>query len=134
MRLRLKGRRASVVTSALVNTGFESEEPELVIPEKLSEVLELMGSAIARFRAVARLEASGMRVDERITVELMVEDRDPVVAQANVTILPGEDEVIISDRLASELRIVILDPYGGSWCLSDEMGKVSRKSVTPEFW
>ena len=53
---------------------------------------------------------------------------------AVASILPGEEEVIISDRLAYEMGLVILDPFNGLWCLRDEIGKKSRHSAKPEFW
>ena len=33
VKLKIKGRRASVITAALVNSGFETEDPELIVPE-----------------------------------------------------------------------------------------------------
>jgi len=41
------------------------------------------------------------------------------------------EEAIISDRLAYELRLVILDPFNGLWCLRDEIGKKIRHSSKP---
>ncbi len=67
-------------------------------------------------------------------VELILEDRRGPSVEATATMLPGETEVIISDRLASELGIVILDAYRGLWCLRDELGSKTRVSVRPEYW
>ncbi len=41
LRVKLKMRRSetSITTSALVNSGFEAEEPQLIIPMKLAEAL-----------------------------------------------------------------------------------------------
>jgi len=46
-------------------------------------------------------------------VELVLDDREAVKALAQITILPGESEAIMSDRLASELGITILDIWKG---------------------
>ena len=50
MRVKIKSETASLLTSCLVNSRFESDEPELVIPEKVAELLKIRGSAIARFK------------------------------------------------------------------------------------
>ncbi|MEM3547102.1 MAG: hypothetical protein QXU47_07065 [Candidatus Bathyarchaeia archaeon] len=64
------------------------------------------------FKCSWRGRVSGYRLEERISVELILEDGKPVKAEAVATILPGE-EVIISDNLTSNLGIVILDPHKG---------------------
>jgi len=67
-------------------------------------------------------------------VELILDDKPPIKAAACISILPGETEVIMSDRLASELGIVILDAWKGYWCLREELGAKQRGSVQAEEW
>lgn len=45
VRLKLKTTQKSVETSALINSGFESTEPEIVIPPSLAELLGLTPSS-----------------------------------------------------------------------------------------
>lgn len=39
MKLRIKGKSKDFVSSTLINSGFEAEEPQLVIPLRLAEAL-----------------------------------------------------------------------------------------------
>jgi len=41
LRLRVRGREGFIDTSAMVNTGFETETPQLLLPLKLVSVLGL---------------------------------------------------------------------------------------------
>ncbi|MEM3045446.1 MAG: hypothetical protein QXV77_08185 [Candidatus Bathyarchaeia archaeon] len=41
VKLRVKGKVREAVASTLINSGFEAEEPQLIIPLKLAESLEL---------------------------------------------------------------------------------------------
>ncbi|MEM2740474.1 MAG: hypothetical protein QXQ29_06715 [Candidatus Bathyarchaeia archaeon] len=136
VKLRIRGSRNSITASALVNTGFEAEEPQLVIPIKLAEALSLMNlqASIEDLSVAGGGRISGYRLEECINVELILEDREPVRAEAVATILPGEEEVIISDNLASNLGIVILDPRKGLWCLRDELNRRERATASCEKW
>jgi len=55
--------------------------------------------------------------------------------EASTVITPGEDEVILSDRLIDALGIVLLRPGEGIWRLADEEGSSgggsNRKGGTP---
>ena len=77
---------------------------------------------------------SGYRLEEPVDIELVLEDRPPVAMRVPITVLPRETEVIMSDRLASELGIVVLDPWRGPWCLRDELGSKERASAPAEEW
>ncbi|MEM2123266.1 MAG: hypothetical protein QXE79_06480, partial [Candidatus Bathyarchaeia archaeon] len=124
------------VASTLINIGFEAEEPQLIIPLKLAESLELTSAeaSIEDFGTGGGGRVSGYRVEEPIEVELVLGGEASVKATARVTILPGETEAIMSDRLASELGIIIPDLWRGYWCLKDELGAGQRPSVPPQEW
>lgn len=47
VRLKLKGKSSDVITSALVNSGFEAEEPQIVAPLRLTELLKLVEGLMA---------------------------------------------------------------------------------------
>jgi len=136
VKLRIKGESREVVTSALINSDFEAEEPQLVISPKLAEALgpTLADASIEDFGTAGGSRVSGYRLGSPSEVELVLDDRKPLKAVAHITILPGESETIMSDRLASELGITILDIWKGYWCLRDELGTKQRPSSTPEEW
>mgnify|MGYP001101273899 CR=1 FL=1 len=136
VRLRIKSRSREVVTSTLINSGFEAEEPQLVVPLSLAEALGLTSAeaSIEDFRTAGGGRASGYRVEKLTEVQLVLDDRSTVKASTYITVLPGESEAIMSDRLASELDITILDAWRGHWCLRDELGTKQRSSAAVEEW
>jgi hypothetical protein len=69
-----------------------------------------------------------------IDVKVLVEDRDNSFVRATPIISSEEDEVLISDKLASVLKLSIEDPGGGLWRFNDEPLSIKRLSVPPEYW
>jgi len=135
VRVRLRLGSRSVEASALVNSGFETEEPEIVLPPALAQALGLEPSSeVSSYSVAGGGLASAFRAAQPVRVELVVNDCEAGEAEAVASIMPGESEVIISDRLAHELGIVILDPYTGEWCLRRELGTRARSSAKPEYW
>jgi hypothetical protein len=59
-------------------------------------------------------------------------DRQTSFVGAFPVISETEKEVLISDSLASELKISIEDPKRGFWRLSDDPTR--RNSEKPEYW
>ncbi len=131
MKLKIKGKNSEETVLALVNSGFEASEPHLIIPLETAEKLGFTSSQtdLEDFDLAGGGKASGYRVRGKFEVELELTDRNPVSARTLITMLPGENEAIMSDYLASELKIVILDAQKGEWCLRDEIGKKKRKSA-----
>jgi hypothetical protein len=69
-----------------------------------------------------------LRLRGPFEVEVVVRDRKSVKVSCEISTFKQEKEAIISDRLASELGLVILDPAKGEWCFRDELGSKFRKS------
>lgn len=135
VKVRLRRGSRAVETSALVNSGFESEEPEIVVPPALAQAIGLEPSAeVSSYSVAGGGLASAFRAKGPLTVRLVLGDAETGEVDAVASIMPGESEVIISDRLAHELGIVILDPYTGEWCLRSELGSRVRRSARPEHW
>jgi len=136
VKLRIKGKSRELVTSTLINSGFEAEEPQLIIPLRLAEALGIstVEASIEDFSTAGGSRVSGYRLSKPIEVELALDDRTPVKALAQITILPGEIEAIMSDCLATGLGITILDIWKGYWCLRDELGTKQRTSASSEEW
>ena len=130
VRLRIKGRTGQVELPALVKSGFEADGPQLILPVEVAQELGLLAEAtlLEAFEVAGGGRALGYRVRRPIEVELVLEDREPIRTEALATVMPGEDEAVMSDFLSSELGIVILDAKRGLWCLRDEIGKRERRS------
>lgn len=122
----------------MVNTGFESPGPELVLPEATAQRLEIgrrpKGARRVPYVAVAGRKLSLLRLPTSVEVVLLAGDRekDPVGASALVT--RGETEVLLSDKLAGALAIAIEDAGEGLWRLREEPPERARKSEPPEEW
>lgn len=136
VRLRIRSRRSGreVVTSALVNSGFEADTPQLLIPRRLATELGLWPppeDAYVIDVGTAGGPAKKYFVPGAVEVSVVTEDRvvGPVVS--DILISGIEHEVLISDRLGGELGIVILD-LRGKWRLSDE--DRARSTETPQYW
>jgi len=62
------------------------------------------------------------------TLELVLPDRKSKVVNVNVIVNPYIDEVAISDYVASELELMLLDFKKGLWRLADDPPQTLRKS------
>jgi len=136
VRLRVRcprtGREA--VTSALVNSGFEAETPQLLLPRGLAAKLGLWPPPDDAY--LVEVGTAGGPVRNYLvprSVEVVVETSDrrvgPVLCDVMISNL--EYEVLISDRLGGELGIVILD-LRGKWRFSDE--DAVRETEPPQYW
>ena len=121
-----------VRTSAIVNSGYEAEEPEIHIPIKLAEELriDLRGLSSDRYRVVGA-EVSAYRlpkVDVRVVTEDVITEWVSCVAVS----VSGEYEVIISDSLMEALGIVIRRAKTGIWSfIGEDRERISSK---PQYW
>lgn len=137
VRVKLKSTAAEIETVALVNTGFETDRPEMVLPVRLAERLGLYpptkGSTLEEYGVVGGTTLL-IRSPQRLSVQVLVADRSTKPVEAVPMISSGEEEVLISDKLASALRLSIEDPGEGVWRFRDDSPGVERASAPPEYW
>lgn len=135
VKLRIVSRSgAEAVTSALVNSGFEAETPQLLIPRTLASILNLWPPPPEAQLVEVGTAGGPVRnylVPRALLVYVNTEDRTVGPVECDVMISLLEHEVLISDRLGGELGIVILD-LRGKWRFSDE-DKV-RLTEPPQYW
>jgi hypothetical protein len=138
VRVRLESSWGEVATTALANSGYEAEEPEVVIPTRVAERLGLYpklptGSEVREYRGVGGAIVNTFLIRRLVKVSVLAGEREVGPVEASTVITPGEDEVILSDRLIDALGIVLLRPGEGTWKLVGEEGLV-RRSEQPERW
>ena len=136
IRLRIKCIKTNkeVVTSALVNSGFEAETPQLLIPRRLAIELGLWPPPEEATLIEVGTAGGPVRnylIPNAAEVYIETEDRKVGPVKCDIMISNLEYEVLISDILGSNLGIVILD-LRGKWRLSDE-DKI-RESEAPQYW
>jgi predicted aspartyl protease len=123
VRVRIEYRGASLDLVALVNTGYETDVPEILIPVSVAEKLGLIprlpeGTVIETYRT-----ASGLMRVYRVGgayVSLLIGGVEGRRIEAYIVISEYTDESLISDQLASGFGIVIEDPAKGLWRLRGE--------------
>lgn len=121
----------SIETSALANTGYESGEPEILVPARFAEKLGLWPELPAGTRIEPYVSASGTVNLHRIQ-DIAVMKLQNRLSKASLVISDFEKEVILSDALLSSLGIVIEDAGGGIWRLRGE--RRLRRSPKPQYW
>lgn len=139
VRVRLKVGNKEVVTSALANSGFETDKPEVVLPLKVAEKLSIYPklpreSVVEEYMGVGGVRVSTFRIDDIVKISVLVPDRikGPVTATAVIT--PGEEEVILSDKTLDALGIILIRPGEGLWRYSDDEPTTARGSEPREIW
>lgn len=121
-----RGRKVSAI--GLLNTGYESDVPEIIVPVAIAEQLGIWpklpeGTVIESYRT-----ASGIMTVYRVsnaTIRLITDEGfgDPIPSY--IVISEQVDEILISDQLISSMGIVIEDPAKGLWRLRWE-SKIRR--------
>ncbi len=138
VRLTTKRSNRSSESTALVNSGYEADEPEVVIPEKLAERLRFLpelppGTRLEEYESVLG-KARFHYLPKALKVAVLTADRKEGPITCDVAIAPGEHEVLLSDKLIDALNLVPERPGVGFWRFRDEPPTKTRKSVVPEKW
>jgi len=124
--------------TALVNTGFETERPELLLPIKAAEKLDLWPNLPSDARVEIYDTAGGpMRVyvmPQKAKTAVLTEDRESREVLSDIVLSHTEVEILIGDKLAGKMQIVIEDPGEGIWRFRDERPDRKRESQTVERW
>ena len=124
-----------VLTAALVNTGYEVEEPEILLPRRLAE---FMGISLKPPRARVMVYKTPFGLYHLIfsskAVSAHLVDVRKRVEEVNVAVSEGEREVLISDALAEALGIQLVGIARGLWRYRDDPPDVIRESVRAEYW
>lgn len=134
VKLRIRSSGGEVVTSALVNSGFEAETPQLLIPRSLAAKLGLWPPPPEAYLVEVGTAGGPVRnymVPGAAEVYVEAGDRTVGPVRCDIMISSHEYEVLISDKLGGELGIVILD-LRGKWRFSDE-DKI-RETEPPQYW
>ena len=139
VRLRIRNRLSGsmIETSALVNTGFETETRQLLLPLALARELGLYppppGAAVVEF-GTAGGPVRNYVVRDALEVCVLAGDREvgPVVCDAVISNV--EEEVLINDKLGEALGLVLLALGSGRWRFVDDPPDVVRESEPPSYW
>ncbi len=111
MRVRLRVKEREVITTALVNTGFETERPQVLVPLNLARALSLWPPPDNAYLIELGTAGGPIReyvVPNSVQITVITDDRETRDIVCDAVISHIEEEVIINDKLSEELGIVIL--------------------------
>jgi hypothetical protein len=138
VKLRIKAKNGKEVFSpALVNSGFETEKPQLLIPIQLAKLLDIWPpppSAILTELGTAGGPVRNYLIPDELEVSVITNDREvgPVTCDAIISHI--EEEVLINDKLGDEFNIIILRLGAGLWKFADDPLEIKRESEKPKYW
>ncbi len=133
LRLRLSRGSHSVDVIALVKSGYETVEPEILVPPVTARELHVYpelpyGAVVREYRLADGSTTKLIRIPRAVNVYVLEDDRVVGPVESSLVIAEKADEPLISDKLAGKLGIVALDFGEGLWCFRDEIGRVTRRS------
>ncbi|OYT47307.1 MAG: hypothetical protein B6U85_05610 [Desulfurococcales archaeon ex4484_42] len=137
LRIRSRVTSRSIEASALVNSGYETIKPQLLVPVKVAELLGLWPSIPRHYIVREYMTAGGpiknYVLEDEVYVNVIVEyNTEPVIA--DLVISTVEDEILISDKLAGRLGIIVYDFAEGVWKLRSDPENIKRKSEARQTW
>jgi len=135
VKLRIESKtRETVEVPALVNTGYTTEEAEVLVPLSVAETLNLKSETYKESRLEDYSTVSGRvrltYIPAAVDISVLTEDRRVGPVQVHVTISAAESEVLINDRLADELKISIIRAGVGEWRFIDDDPEKVRRSIS----
>lgn len=123
-------------STAVVNTGFETDRPEVLLPSPCAEALGLYPQPPAGAR-VERYDTAGgsatfWRIPDALRVAIEDAEASPIPADALVSEL--DRELLLNDVLAGDLGIVILNPRTGDWRRNSDPAHHVRPTERRQLW
>jgi predicted aspartyl protease len=138
LRIKAKDSGSTVETNALVNSGFETLRPQLLVPRRLAEKLGLWPGALEKARYSTYMTAGGpvknYVMPDAVSVSLVEEDLEPQNVDSDLVVSEVEEEVLISDKLTSRLCIIFEDAGEGVYSLKADPSRRQRRTRQPEYW
>jgi len=134
VRVRLRLRRGGFVKEvvSLINSGYEADTPQLLIPTKLARELDLWPPGEDAREAIFETAGGPLRVwivRRAFTVQVVAEDASSEEVEADAVVSQLADEPMISDKLAGALQIAVEDFAEGLWRFRWEPKEKVRRSA-----
>lgn len=107
-----------VTTVALINSGYEADSPQLIIPIQLAKQLNLWPPPSNSKELIFDTAGGPLRVwfiPRAAKAKVVTKDVESKEVTIDIAISPLADEALISDILAGELEIAVEDFAKGYW-------------------
>ena len=134
VRIRLKKQNFSQEIVALVNSGYEAETPQLLIPVNLAKTLNLWPPPPEAIETVFNTAGGPLKVwvvPKAVEGSVIAEDSTSKEVKIDIVISPLADEPLISDMLTGAFEIAIEDAGKGLWRFRWESKEKVRETVKP---
>ncbi len=131
--VKLKVGERSVEVPALLNSGYGSDEPDVMIPVSVAEELGLWPPRDFRLEEV---ETAGGRIrifsyPRRGKVRLILGRENEPEIECNLVVNPCISEVLLSDYVIDELGVVVVSFRRGLWRHKEDPPSTVRESASP---
>ena len=131
VRLRVVRQDKSLDLIALVNSGYEADTPQLMVPVSVAKELGLWPPPLDAQERVFDTAGGPLRVwvaSKAVKVKVVAGDAESAEVVADLVISRTADEPLISDLLSDELGIAIEWPGKGAWRFRWEPPERARRS------
>jgi len=134
----IKKEEAEVGAVAIANSGYESDEPEVVVPIKVAEKLGMwpefsLGTRVEAYESPAGTSLFYV-VPKAASIAVETKDKSTTPVVTTIVISDKEKEVLLSDKLLDSLDIELKRPGAGIWRFADDPPDKERVSEHPEYW
>lgn len=125
----------TIETVAIANAGYETDDPEILIPQNLAKYgwKDIMAKAKSfeykTFMGIVKFKYLG---DAKITAKTSDKLSPCVIAKLFTSNF--EKEVLMNDKLIGKLGLVLIDSGLGKWKFIDDTPQKERESELPERW
>ncbi len=128
VRIALGGHSVQVV--AIANTGFETDDAQLLLPVAIGK--HLRGTRASKATPIRYATAGGMGLSLVPigigSVRALVPDRQTPAVDARILVSQDETEIVMNDVLVEALGLVLLKPGHGIWRFLDDAQDRERPS------
>ncbi len=130
VKVRIKVQEREVITAALLNSGFESEEPCIAIPVKVAQKLNLLPpppeAEFEEFETAGGITYGYAVKGAKVSLIAGEEEKPPI--NCRIIVLFQIDQVLLSDFAIDALGIRVLSFKKGTWRHKDDPEDVVRES------
>jgi len=131
VKLRIMRENNVIETIALINSGYEADSPQLMIPLTLAKTIGVWPPPPDSREAIFETAGGPVKVwviKSSARVRVVASDTESKEVEVDLVISPLIDEPLISDILAGRLEIAVEDFAEGLWRFKWEPVEKLRKS------
>jgi hypothetical protein len=131
-----KDRGLTLESVGLINTGFESSTPQILLPGRAAEILGFLPALPSGVQSRVYETAGGVVrfsfLEEMAKVKVITKDRQTEFVSCSVIISEHEREILLNDAVVEQMGIEIIKVRSGKWRFFGEADL--RDTSQPHYW